>query len=135
MDIKWAKSRVFLKRFWKILWVCFAGRSKMKDLMIFYFPVQTSYLGKFWFTSYRSKCPPPMRVSKFFDHQCIWKESVDILDMHRYIHWGKVATETIIFGCVWPGLPNMRRFARVPFICLGGMTRLKIDHSQRLINF
>ena len=36
--------------------------------------------------------------------------------------------------CTQP-YPNMNRFARVPFIGLEAMIRLKIDHNERLINF
>ena len=33
-----------------------------------------------------------------------WKDWTDILDfLHGDIHYRKVATETAIFGCVWPG--------------------------------
>ena len=36
MGIKRTKSRVFVKRFWKILSVCFAGRSKIKDDFLYF---------------------------------------------------------------------------------------------------
>ena len=36
MGIKRTKSRVFVKRFWKILSVCFAGTSKMKDDFLYF---------------------------------------------------------------------------------------------------
>ena len=46
-------------------------------------------------------------IVRCFDHQYIWKESVDILDsFYGDTHYRKVVTETITFGWLWPDVPS-----------------------------
>ena len=43
------------------------------------------------------------QIAAFFDHQCLWKKSVDIFDLlHGDNHQKKVRSETNPFGWVWP---------------------------------
>ena len=43
------------------------------------------------------------QVAVFFDHQYLWKESIDPTDfLHGNNHQRKISSETITFGWVWP---------------------------------
>ena len=46
------------------------------------------------------------QVAVFFDHQYLWKESIDTLDfLHEDNNQGKVDYEKTTFGWVWPVVP------------------------------
>ena len=64
---------------------------------------------------------------------------MDILDfLHGIVHQEKVASETTIFGWVYPGMPNHdQNCLDLPRVLLGsleGIARLKVIQNERLIN-
>ena len=43
------------------------------------------------------------QIAVFFDHQYLWKESINLLDyLHGINHQRKVASESNTFGWMWP---------------------------------
>ena len=46
------------------------------------------------------------KIAVFFDHQYLWKESIDTFDfMHGDNNQGKIGSEITTFGLVWPVVP------------------------------
>ena len=51
-------------------------------------------------------CLSSNQTTRFFDHQYLWKESIDLLDhLVKDNHQLKVVYETTSFGWMWPVVP------------------------------
>ena len=79
------------------------------------------------------------QIARIVDDQYLWKECINFFDfLHGYIHQGKVAHETNIFGWVCPGIPSHTQtclnFPRAPLGSFWGIPRYKIIQNQKLIN-
>ena len=47
------------------------------------------------------------QIVRTFDHQYIWKETINVLDfLHRDICKKKIASYSTSISCVWPGIPS-----------------------------
>ena len=57
----------------------------MKDDFLYFW--ENSVSGEILVRKLQVKMLSSNYIARFFDHQCIWKESIDILDfLHGYIH-------------------------------------------------
>ena len=54
------------------------------------------------------------QIAVFFDYQCLWKKSVDLLDfLYGDNHQGELTSETTFFGWVWPVVPLVQSDCRI----------------------
>ena len=61
-------------------------------MLLFFFSYEDSYKGNVTsettiLAGFGQVCPLSNQIAKFFDHEYLWKESIDILDiLHEEIH-------------------------------------------------
>ena len=110
--LKWTKrtenrTRVFLG-FHKILSLLFArSKKEMEEPTILCFPVNTSYLGKFFLTKYTPRWTRSNQIAGFFDHQYLGKEFISIFEFFRGdTHSEKVASEATFFGWIFSDMSS-----------------------------
>ena len=106
--------------------------------ILLYFPVHTSWLRKFWSTSYRQKTLSSNKFKSFLIIK-ISGRSNNILDLlHGDIHYRMVAAETS-FDWVCQGVPSYAQTCPDLLGCLRlvgrSRTKLEILHNERLVDF
>ena len=63
---------------------------------------------------YGELCLLSNQISGFFDHQCLWKESINLLDfLHGDNHQRKVTSGTATFDWVGPVVPLIQSVCRI----------------------
>ena len=75
------------------------------------------------------------QITRFYAHQYLLSESINILDFLRGDFLREVATETIAFGWVGPGVPIHAQPCQGTFDWSGGYGQVKYSSYERLINF
>ena len=120
------KNGVFLS-FHEMLSLLFAGNNLiMKDITILCVPVQALYLRKLWFTSYVSKCSPPIRLQDSLivniSGRMIW--ILSIFSMKIFTQWRQHLKLLLLVRCL--GIPSYAQtcmdLQRVPLGKLGAFS-------------
>ena len=104
---KWSKSRGFVKRFWKIFSLFLIGSNGKWNI----FWVSIFLCKPHIWENYGSQV---MVQNALLQSNCkvlrssMYLEGINLYlrFLHRYIHWRKVATETITLWWVWSSLPS-----------------------------
>ena len=79
------------------------GDCQGKFQMLLYDSAKTTCWAKLWFFSYGRQCAQTLRWQNFFNHQYLWKELLNnSIFLHEDNHKRKAASQTTIFGWVWP---------------------------------
>ena len=78
------------------------------------FIIKARYLRLPVVIGYGELCVLSNQISGFFDHQCLWKKLINLLDfLHGDNHQRKVTSETATFDWVGPDVPLIQSVYRI----------------------